>query len=158
MKNFSNQKEQAEVRRILLEYGFIQIKDVIAWADSIISSEPSPDFEIIEISLSPQKSTYEIITLIHKVRGDCDSSNVIRKAMRELLIMLEKRPELGKSVAIWLYGLLINKIILVEDFGYEPYQIEDSYELGGTNISGTEEEALMTLKKYLLKQIAKIKE
>jgi hypothetical protein len=152
----SNQKEQVEILRILLEGGFIKIEDVVSWADSIIAREANPDIEIIEIALSSKSTFTDFLTRIRNVKGEFNQEIVVRKALKEVYELLERKPELGSKVAGWLYHLMTKGKIIQNEFGDEPYALDDAFELAQKKIWGTEEEALRRVKDYLLLQIKKL--
>ncbi|HSW53442.1 MAG TPA: hypothetical protein VLH59_00010 [Ignavibacteriaceae bacterium] len=154
----SKQKEQAEIFRHLLAAGFIKVEDVISWADSIIVKEREPDFEIIEISLSSSKPKVEVTSLLHKVKGDYNSVDVIRKSMVEIHKVLVKEPIRGYEIAKWLIQLAESGELPEDEFNSEPYGILDSFDLARNKIYGTEQEASSRLIIYLQEQINKISE
>ena len=155
---FTDQKEQAEILKHLLEGGFIKVKDVISWTDFIITKEPEPDFEIIEISLASKSPLPDFLSLIQNIKGEFQHTVVIRKTMKQVLEMIKSNPELGGKVAGWLYSLMLKREITEEEFGIDPYILEDAFELAQKKIWGTEEEALIPLINYLQSQVKKLYE
>jgi hypothetical protein len=155
---FSNQKEQAEIFRYLLASGFIKIEDVISWADSIIEQEKEPDYEIIEISLAGRKSLSDVLSLLKNVKGKYNQIIVIRKAMSKVLLLLELKPKLGFDVSLWLHKLMMSEELNEDEFGVEPFILDDAFEMAQKKIWGTEEDALIELKEYLQSQVNKLGE
>jgi len=54
----SRQKEQAEVLRLGLLAGVRTVGDAVAWADSVIAADPSPDIAVIEVASSSRSERY----------------------------------------------------------------------------------------------------
>ena len=75
-------KETAELYRVGLISGFINIDDVIAWADSVIEVESSPDPGILEVSVSRNKCPEDVAHELEKVCGICDLQVPIRQLLK----------------------------------------------------------------------------
>jgi len=61
--------ELLEVFSIALTNGLIDKKEVIKWADNIITQDEKPDYFVIELSLCGHKSVNDVISLINEFVG-----------------------------------------------------------------------------------------
>lgn len=154
----SKQKEQAEIFRQLIITGCMNVGEAVAWADSIINMNANPDEEIIAISLSSSKPKVEVTSLLHKVKGEYNSVDVIRKSMVKIQKVLVKEPIRGYEIAKWLIQLAESGELPEKEFNSEPYGILDSFDLARNEIYGTEQEAFSRLIIYIQEQIDKISE
>jgi hypothetical protein len=75
------QKEQAEILRVELTFGYRSVEDAVAWAYSIIEADPSPDGPIIEIVLAANSSPGAMTVLLRNVAGVFDPAAVVRQAL-----------------------------------------------------------------------------
>lgn len=62
-------KEIAEVFRLGLLTEYYSVNDIINWADSVICKYDSPDYEIIDISLSAKKGIGIVTQKLKEVNG-----------------------------------------------------------------------------------------
>ena len=120
-------KEDAELLRSCLVVGIASVERVVAWADSIVAAESVIDPGIIEISLSGNKTSAELVSLLHAVAGEANSERVMRRLLGEMYLKLKSQPDMGESIAASLYQLRCNGDIPEEAFGWEPYALSDTF-------------------------------
>ena len=142
------QKTEAEVLRYGLDAGVRTVADVVAWADTIITADPRPDFAVIEVACSGRRRVSEVVALLRDVAGECDAAEVIRRAMADVRAALAVNPERGPEIAAWLYRLAVNGELPDEQFGVEPYSLDDKFQLARSGTYGTLADALRDLDAY----------
>lgn len=128
-------KDTAEFYFQALDGGFVEVEEVIAWADDIILKEEDPDLAIIEVSMSASKGKYEMMRSLSKVPGH-ENSEVIRKRIliERKKVLLEMSRKLSEdtdylpSVIYYLFGMLMDDEITGEDIREQIYQLEDEFE------------------------------
>src|SRR5262245_46722482 len=150
-----SQKEQAEVLRHGLDAGLRTVADVVAWADGIIAADPQPDFEVIEVACGGHRRPREVIALLRKVGGECDSALVIRRVMQDLRAVLAADQARGPAIAAWLYRLACTEELPGDQFGLEPYSLEDGFALARSGAYGTFADAVRDLDAYLERHAAR---
>jgi hypothetical protein len=143
------QKEEAEILRYGMEAGVRTVADAVAWADTIITADPHPDFAVIEVSCSGRRRPREVVALLREVGGECDAVHVIRRVMADMRTTLSANPERGHESAASLYRLAVNGDLPGEHFGVEPYSLEDIFQLARSRTYGTLADALRDLDEYL---------
>jgi hypothetical protein len=144
----AGQKEEAEVLRHGLMAGCRTVADVIAWADSVIAVDPRPDIAVIEVASSSRLRPADISALLRNVAGDYDPVAVIRRSMTDLRRALAADPARGPQIARWLYELATSGEVPEDEFGSDPYALEDWFSLAGSGI-GTYDNAVRELDAYL---------
>ncbi len=75
-------KEQAEFYREALTGGLIEISEVIAWCDSVIMAEETPDVAIIEASLFGSAGKYRVADALSEVAGEYSKQRVRSRLFR----------------------------------------------------------------------------
>jgi hypothetical protein len=143
-------KEDAETLRCGLLAGYTSVPDVVAWADTVIARESSPDPAFIEIALSGNRRPVDVVSLLREVPGDANFIAVRRRLLARMLEMLEADPNQGDAIATWLYRLALDGELPEADFGLQPFTLDDSFELVRMG-SAAKEEALAELHEYLAK-------
>ena len=143
------QKEQAEVLRHGLMAGTLTVADVIAWADSVIETDPQPDIAVIEVATSARRQAADVSSLLRNVAGECDPVVVLRRSMSDLRLALATNPSRGPQIARWLYQLATNGELPESEFGIDAYMLEDWFALASSGTFGTHEGAVKELDAYL---------
>jgi|SRR6516165_2695982 hypothetical protein len=143
------QKTEAEVLRHDLNAGIRTVAEAVAWADAIIAADPHPDFAVIEVACSGRRRPMDVIALLREVGGECDAVEVVRRAMANARVALRAHPERGPDVASWLFRLAVNDELPTEQFGVEPYSLDDMFQLARLGTYGTIPDALRELDEYL---------
>jgi hypothetical protein len=72
--------QEAEVLRLLLNYGFISGNDIITWTDQTIMSETEIDQNLIEVSTMPPDKTSDISSKLSEIAVGADSFEALRTA------------------------------------------------------------------------------
>jgi hypothetical protein len=98
-------KEQAEFYRASLRLGLVKISDVIAWCDSVIMAEASPDIGIIEASVSGSQGVYAVVDALSQVQGDFDKRAVNKRLFRSMYDLVNqdrnRLPKLRDGFTKW---------------------------------------------------------
>lgn len=144
-----NYKEDAETLRFCMLNGWAAVADAVAWADGVITSSASPDASVIEVALAGRRSRLEVAQLLEDVPGDADSVRVRRRALRRMLHLLDERPDRGYALAHSLYELAVSGELPEDEFGSEPYALEDAFDRTGVC---TQRDAVASLRDYLVQQ------
>jgi hypothetical protein len=145
----SSHKHEAERLRIGVAGGWVPIAAAVAWADRIILEDPSPDAAIIDVALAGKQSRSEVAALLALIEGETDAIAARKQALADLLGWIGQDVEKGASAAHYLHELACSGLIPEEYFGWEPYALEDSYDLAREGISGTVKDALEQVRGYL---------
>lgn len=143
-------KEDAETLRCGLLAGYTSVPDVVAWADTVIARESSPDPTFIEIALSGNRRSIDVVSLLREVPGDANFVAVRRRLLAWMLEMLEADPNQGEAIATWLYRLALDGELPEADFGWQAFTLDDTFELVRMG-SAAHEDALAALHEYLAK-------
>jgi hypothetical protein len=67
-----------------LNFGYITVDEVVAWADSIIASEDQPSEAIIDLSLARGRDPLDVAALLASIAGPSDPQVVFRWSMARL--------------------------------------------------------------------------
>lgn len=148
------QKEDAETLRVALGIGFATVADVVAWADGVIEADPRPDWAILDVSLGGGRAPHEMTTLLRDVAGEADHVRVMRRILARLLRALDADPSAGERIAGRLYRLASAGELPEEHFGWDPYSLDDAFELARIPAHGTMDDALRALHAYLVEHAA----
>ena len=98
-------KEQAEVYRVGLLLGLFKLSDVIAWCDSVIVAEESPDIAIIESSMSGSKGVNAVANALAEVEGAFNKRSVINLLFRSMYNLVNHDRKQAPRVAEQIYRL-----------------------------------------------------
>jgi hypothetical protein len=142
------QKEEAEVLRVAIMSGFATVADAVAWADRVIVADPRPDGAVLDVSLAGGGSPAAMVTLLRDVPGEFDQVSVMRAVLACMLRALDADPARAEHVAHALYWLRMDGELPDEPFGWEPYLLEDDFDLARDGYL-PREEAVAPLRRYL---------
>lgn len=145
----TDRKAEAEAFRCALVAGCATVAEVVAWADEVIAADTTPDIAIIELSLAGRAALADVVALLKAVTGYADGIVVRRRLMSRMLRLLDNEPTRGQQVAHSLFRLAINGDLPEEEFGWEPFVLEDAFDLARNQVYGTYETALADLRAYL---------
>ncbi len=95
-------KEQAEVFRRGLLLGLFRVSPVIAWCDSVIMGEPSPDVAIIEASLAGSRGADAVARALSEADGDFGETKVLCTLFRSMLDILNQDAKQASTIGEWL--------------------------------------------------------
>ncbi|WP_316568799.1 hypothetical protein [Neobacillus sp. YIM B06451] len=137
----------AEVYRIGISIGFLTIKGMIKWADTIIDNLDSPPYEIIELSLSTKEKQDEICLKLMMVKGEIDNSLPPKIILGLLSEYLNATKDIS-SVISMLDKLIKYLPISNEWIELEIHFLSDGFYLAEQGI-GDIEEVFNNLKKFL---------
>ena len=144
-----NYKEEAEFLRWGLLAGYVTVREVVAWADAVISQEPAPDPSIIEIALAGRRPPADVVALLRDVPGDADPIPVRRRLLARMRQALDSDPTQGERIARWLYQLAAHGELPEEAFGWQAFGLDDTFELARTGGYGSYAAAVTELREYL---------
>ena len=145
----SSRKHEAERLRVGIAGGWVPIATAVAWADRIILEDPSPDSAIIDVALASKQSRSEVAALLGHIGGETDALAARKQALGDLLDWIGQDVDKGGSAARYLYQLACSGLMPEEHFGWEPYALEDAFDLARQGIHGTVNDALQEVRAYL---------
>ena len=145
----TNYKEDAEFFRCGLLAGDVTVQETVAWADAVIAQEPAPDPTIIEVALAGRQPPANVVALLRAVPGAADSIRVRRRLLARMLQVLEVDPTHGERISRWLYQLAAHGELPEASFGWQPFALEDTFELARTGVYGSQVAAVNELREYL---------
>ncbi len=147
-------KEQAEVYRRGLLLSLFNTAEVVAWCDSIVSAEESPDIGIIEASVAGRRGVNAVANALVEVEGDCDQSKVIGSLFRTMLNLLNADANQAALVSNWLHDMAIEGQVPNEAAQSEMLDMANFAEyiyLANEGIYGYLEEATREMRNFLEK-------
>ncbi|SES45607.1 hypothetical protein [Psychrobacillus sp. OK032] len=146
-------KLSAEVYRIGVLIGLLNIQDVIKWADSVIEQCDTPPYEIIELSLSAKEKLEDITLRLMEIRGDFDDNDLSSKVILGLLNQYLNTPEDIANVIEKLDKLIEYLPDSYEGIKMEIHFLSDGFYLAEENIYGDLKEVHSNLKEFLIRFI-----
>ena len=148
--NRQKEKEDAEVLRLGLITGCVNLSDVTKWADEIIAKCDDSPMEIIDVAMS--KEANDLITKLQKIRGIYDWNRVLRRFFRLLYDSLLEHPEGARTMAHQLYVLMMHcEIELPSDLQTQIHYFDDGFELAVRGIYGDVVDLTRQLNDFLLR-------
>jgi len=147
-------KAEAETLRCGLLAGCATVAEAVDWADALITATPAPDIAVIKVSLAGSRAPVEVAALLEEVPGEADGIQVRRQLMDRMRQLLDEDPSRGDEIARWLYRLASSGELRDELFGWEPYGLDDTFELARNRVYGTHTEAVAQLRAYLERHAA----
>jgi len=145
----TGRKAEAETLRCGLLAGCATVAEAVAWADAVLAAADAPDIAIIEVSLAGRRAPAEVAGLLDAVPGQADGIEVRRRLMSRMLRLLDEEPSRGDEIARWLYGLASSGELPDEVFGWEPYGLDDTFDLVRNRVYGAHADAVAQLRAYL---------
>jgi hypothetical protein len=142
-------KEQAEFYRAALLLGIIQIKDVIAWCDSIIIEEELPDIAIIEASMSGSKGVNAVADALSGVKGGFDKRVVTKHIFGSMYDFVSQDRKQAPKVARQLYHMAIDNDVPSDEAEPEMWYFWDAIDLAVDGIHGDEEKLIDEMLQFL---------
>lgn len=148
-------KTEAEALRLALSSGLVSPQDVIGWADRTIAREPAPHISIIELALAVNEGPDRLALRLSEIAGEDSPHVAIRLLLKGLLQRLARGSD-PRMVAEGLYRLSRTPGWPEEEFGTEPYWLDDLFQpetaFGGVYYG----EALAALREYLTKHATNV--
>ena len=99
-------KLEAGALEIALNWDFIELNDVIRWADRQIEPVPLPDDNLIRLSLA--KSKGDAMTLLKDILGPFDEWRVLKSFLKKFSNLEVLEPKLASKIS----GLIYRKLSL----------------------------------------------
>nr|MCU0348865.1 hypothetical protein [Saprospiraceae bacterium] len=128
--------ELLEVFRIAIINGILDKKEVIQWADSIISRDIEPDIFIIELSLCESKSVHDISSLINEFIGE-EKTKLSSRVVLGLLFKKSTEGNIDLEKVNNTLSWLVWQTDLTEEESSLMYGAEDYYYLAKEGSHGT---------------------
>ncbi|WP_160680567.1 hypothetical protein [Clostridium sp. C8-1-8] len=146
-------KDQAEINRIGLVTGLLTKNDVINWADKIIESEETIDYEIIEVSLLQSYPNESIASKLFEVKGISSDENNINTFLGLCSNAYIKKKFTAYEMCDILYRLVSSQINLHISSHIEQkiHYLSDGYYLASEGTYGDLNEICMDLHLFLNK-------
>jgi len=148
---FPGQKESAETLRIELTLGMRSISEVVAWADDVVARDQIPDSEILELATCGHSTEQEVCVLLDAVRGERVSARAAGRVLGTLRTSLAADPARGEEIARQIYEMALRGFLPEEEFGWEPYSLEDNFFLATCGYYGDHASAVRMLDDFLAK-------
>lgn len=142
-------KLSAEVYRIGVLIGLLNIQDVIKWADNVIEHCDTPPYEIINLALSANEKLEDITLRLMEIRGDFEDNDMSPKIILGLLNQYLKTPEDTANVIEKLDKLIDYLPDSYEWIEMEIHFLSDGFYLAEENIYGDLKEVHSNLKEFL---------
>lgn len=142
-------KEQAEFYRVALLLGIIQIENAIAWCDSIIMKEESPDIAIIEASISGSKGATAVADALSEVKGEFDKRIVTKRIFGSMYDLVSQDRKQALKVARLLYHMAIDSDLPDEEVEPEMWYFDDAIYLARDRVYGDEEKVIDEMLQFL---------
>jgi hypothetical protein len=145
----TERKVEAETLRYGLLAGCVTVAEAVAWADATIDAEAAPEIAIVDVALARRRSPAEVATLLEAVPGEADGVEVRRRLLGRMLRILDADPSRGGEIARSLYSLAVSGELPERDFGWQPYTLDDTFDLARSGVCGTHRDAVVELREYL---------
>ncbi|MBM0745549.1 hypothetical protein JOY44_29915 (plasmid) [Phormidium sp. CLA17] len=142
-------KEQAEFYRVGLLLGSVKLADVIAWCDSVIMAEASPDINIIEASVSGSKGINAVADALSQVKGEFDKRALTRRIFRSMFDLVSQDRKQAPKVAGWLYHMATDNDVPNDEAEPEMWCFWDAIDLAVDGIYGDEEKLVDEMLQFL---------
>ena len=141
-------KTEAEALRLALLSGLALPRDIVRWADRIIAEEPTPHIAVIDLALAVNEGADRLVLRLSDIPGEGSHDGAIRLLLKVLLQRLDRDTD-PRTVAESLYRLSRTTAWPEEQFGTEPYWLDDLCQ-PETAFGGVyDREALTALREYL---------
>jgi len=145
----SSRKHEAERVRIGVVAGWLPVQAAVDWADRVIAEDAQPEPAVLDVSLAGRLSRSEVAALLGLVHGSADPIAVRKEALADLLAWVGDDVERGAQAARHLYEMATSGVLPEAEFGWEPYALDDDYDLAQKGMLGTVEESLKEVREYL---------
>lgn len=146
-------KTEAEALRLALLSGLASSEDVIAWADRTITDEAVPHITVIDLALAVNEDLDRLAFRLAEVPGEASLADAIQLLLKSLMERLEHGVD-PRAVAEHLYRLARTTDWPEEQFGTEPYWLDDLFPPASAYGGIYCEESLAALRTYLAKHTA----
>jgi len=147
-------KEQSEVFRRGLLLGLFRVLPVIAWCDSVIMAEPSPDVAIIEASLAGSRGADAVARALSEADGDFEESKVISALFRPMLDILNANAKQASTIGEWLYRMVQNGWAPNEEVEADMINLPEDMDMAQEGICGNLEAVTNEMRRFLEKYSA----
>jgi hypothetical protein len=140
-------KTQAEMLRIGLASGFLEMVSIVTWADGKIAAG-ADDFDYIQISTS--KSMNDLVTALGDVQGEVNGKVLVHRFLGMLSSYLERNPAEYRCAIRALYYLLNDYRAYMS--GTETsaiYSLDEGYDLAVQEMYGTLDSIRQELSHFL---------
>ena len=121
-------QDTAEFYIQALDNGFVEVAEVITWADNIILQEELPELSMIELSMSASKAKYEVFSALSAVAVGANLELIQRKILLRMAGKLARDPDYLPVVVSYLYWKARDNEITDEGLRAEIYELDDQLE------------------------------
>ena len=145
--------QDAKRLSLLFDYGVATEREIIAWADSLISVlNPTPD-ALIELSLTPPTKTEDFITHLHVLSEGADFWPAFRAALARIHDHVVSRPQDAERISAALWHTALSVPGIPKDLNFA-YNFDAAFSLARDGTYGNEDdvrrEFLKELKRFTL--------
>ncbi|WP_137789205.1 hypothetical protein [Bacillus sp. E(2018)] len=141
-------KVQSEIYRLGLFIGFLEVKNVIEWADQLIEKLDQPPYEILEISLSSNATIASVCSKLTDVKGECDEARPIQGILSLLYDELSQTSDVTE-ICTYMYRLVGHIPESCDDIERSIINLTDRWEMAVVGYYGDEEEARNEIFEFL---------
>ncbi|PEF62011.1 hypothetical protein COJ93_11535 [Bacillus anthracis] len=145
-----NIKIIAEVFRIGFQIGLFSKTEVIEWADHTIETLDSPSIEIIEVSLSSNDKSVDIVSKLKNIKGTYNKKLLVKIILGLLWEKFMINEENVLKIKPFISNLIHNNCC--EGFDYvdeQLYNFNEEINLASDNIYGDLEDISQEMKSFL---------
>lgn len=100
-------KTQAEAYSLALSHGFTELREVVAWVDTLIAKADQPHWSLCEASVQ-SSSVAALVSALGDIPGTPDPKQVLRLLFGQMRRCIERDPQRAQSVARCLHRLALN--------------------------------------------------
>lgn len=129
--------QEAQTLKLLLQFGVIGAKEVIAWADSHFIDSALPSEVLLELSTTNPCNTADVLSCLKRLSVGADFWDAFRCTLPQLRDYLTKHPDRAESIANHLYltACASSESEVPSDLKFA-YRFDDAFLLARAGISG----------------------
>ena len=137
-----NLKLAAEIYRVGLEKGYVEPKEIIAWADSVIADSELPGIEIIDVALGGDEKHVELASRLSRIPGSVDQKELTNGILMQMASAIHRDPSLCRQIAFDLFQMYLEDNVPDDQSAGMMGWFDDAFDLAELGYSDTPVEAV----------------
>jgi hypothetical protein len=132
--------QDAQRVNLLFQYGVLDARAIIAWADAVIVETDSPPDALLDLSTTASDRTADILSCLQRLSEGAEFWPALRSAIPQLRDFVTLHPDRAERIANHLYLTACSFAIgdVPEDLDFI-YRFDDAFSLAGEGTYGETE-------------------
>jgi hypothetical protein len=154
-KPMNDLRTQAEIFAVGLEFGLIDVSEVVVWADRNIESLDDPPLALLDVSMASRANNLDVANFLRQLTGEPNSDDLLRGIIRMVSDSLRTERRTPEEIARLLFLMALDETLPDGDLRKHAYGFDDAFDLAAAGyIEESREELIVQMHAVLDRWLA----